>query len=253
MRTWLLNISTVLQIPLQTSKYYPNSKIQHHHDRLGKNCSIFAGHVRVPDISKRRDERELGSVVTTTRNSFNTLASKYFHRTSRTLNESELQEYKKRSSSLSRLWFFYFNDNDACEVLRYYDGLERCEDGNDLLKRVDNIAKRIDCVVDTDDPVPDLKILCRVIGVDNIDCPEYPNRRARARRDLYKDLYDIKHIRDVVQRSLRVTELLRIAFLKRRCRFLVTGNGLGHGVLKQDVGAGAKPRWPVRGCVSQSP
>lgn len=259
LRSWLITVADTLQLPLHKTDHYPNSDISDHYDRLRSlnthkdgRCSIFAGHVRVPEVSSRvdeRDERSLGAVVTTTRNALNTLASKYFHRTGRDLSRPDLEWFKKTKSQQSRLWFFHWNDHDPCEVLRYYDGLNGCDlEQKSLEQRTLGIAKRIDCVVDTDDPDEDLWALCRVMGIEDREkCPEYPNRRAKDYRTLYDDLFAIPHIREVVKSSLRVTETLRDQFLKRRCRFLQLGD-VGEGTLKEDVKLGAPPRWPYHGC-----
>ena len=81
------------------------------------------------------------------------------------------------NSTASRSWFHYFNDLDACSALRYYDGIDGC-DLETLQGRIQRIASRIDCVVDTEDPDPDTQALCSIMRVKS--CPNFLKGIARA-------------------------------------------------------------------------
>lgn len=177
MHDWLLKVAHVLEVDIFITSKYPNKPYEDHHHRFARvglnSCAVLAGHIRVPSVTERDNGLALGAVITTIREPFALLMSKYFHRTRRILSKSTLNMYRNPESQSSRRWFFYFNDLDRCEQLRYYDGKEGCEinvhgsSTSDIVvsqaiqKRVRAIADRIDCVVDTGDPAHDLESLCR--------------------------------------------------------------------------------------------
>lgn len=249
MRSWIRKVAATVGANM-TGKgvYYPYSDFLDHAERLsasqnGAGCAFVIGHIRVPPFSERHDERKLGAVITTTRRSFNTLASKFFHRTADRLTEKSLKDFKSSSSRASRRWFFYWHDSNACEPLQYYDGLDRCE-LNDaaLTERARSIADRIDCTVDMDDPDPDVAVLCEQLRVSNNDCPRFPERNTKPGRSLYDSLYDFPHIKAIIADNVRVTDVLRDQLMMKRCRFFPNGNLTSGGY--------DAPRWPSLGCSS---
>ena len=97
------------------------------------------------------------------------------------------------------------------------------------------IADRIDCVIDTDDHAPDLASLCREMGITLDEYPELPTKNVA----MYKKLFEIPHIIDVLNLTFRVTTVLRDHLMKRRCRFL--GNRLV-------TPHAESPQWPYKDC-----
>lgn len=242
MRVWLKEVSQQLGSKFTAGGYYPNRRFEDHHARARRmgNCSLITGHIRVPSVSKRRNELELGAVVTSVRDPYKLLASKFFHRTRNSLKESDLELYRDQSSKESRIWFFHWNDYDPCEQLRYYDGEDGC-DMSGLPRRIKAIVNRIDCVVDIDDPIPDIKALCNVMKLDDSTCPSFPQANQQSHRSLYDDLLAIEHVRRVVERVARVTQMMRDQLLNRRCRFLGTPN-------LPSLPRMHPPQWPYLGC-----
>lgn len=204
----------------------------------GRNCSIIAGHIRMKNVADRRHEGELGAVLTTTRDTKDTLVSRYFHTRMKNIS-AELEDLKDPDNERSFIWFFHFNDYDPCEPFRYYDGIEGC-DLTSLKERAAAIANRIDCVVDTDDPEKDYAALCKLMRLPRSRCPETPTKNVRAAKE-YADLFQYRHLTEIMERVSRVYDVLRDALLERRCRFLVDGTG-------RTMPGFEEPRWPGAGC-----
>lgn len=174
----------------------------------------------------------MGSVITTTRDAQRTLASKYFHRTKRSL-RADVQSLANEKSSAARLWFFHWHDYDPCEQLRYYDGIPGCNLA-DIPSRAADIAARMDCVVDTDDPEPDLKVLCAEMRIE--ECPPFPRKNVKG--DGYEMLFDAEHVGEALRRVLWVTKLLRKELRGRLCRDF---DGVG-------IKGFGRARFPYKGC-----
>lgn len=250
MRNWLKHVAETLQLHISITHKYPNKPFEDHrqrYDRLKlKKCAFLAGHIRVRSVHLRNNELHLGAVITTIRDPFAMLMSKYFHRTRGRLTTGTLQHFADPGSHLSRLWFFYWNDVDPCEQLRYYDGEEGCElDQRDgvmtaIEKRARAIADRIDCVVDTDDPAHDLDSLCRQMSLGESECPQMPVLNVKKGNTLYDKILTFPHIKAVMMRTANVTIALRNALMKRRCRFLDDGSLTTPGA--------EPPQWPFKGC-----
>lgn len=244
MRFWLKSIRKLLSLPSTgSSKYYPFSNYTDHYSRLQQfpslNCGILMGHIRISKLELRHDELLLGTVITTTRSPENTLASKFFHRTPASLNS--LKPYYSNLSTLSRHWFFFWHDSDPCEPLQYYDGLRECSLHHSYLRnRITNIASRIDCVVDMDDPIADLQQICFSVGIHAQECPTFPERNVKEGRNYYEDLFQIPHIYRAAEENLNVSKMLWNHLMTRRCRFLSTGN--------LTLSQYSPPRWPSKNC-----
>lgn len=248
-RAWLVDVSTSTHIPVKlTQKKYPYSNLTDWYFRshLSEDesnisdepcmCSILAGHIRsIPD-DKRIHEGTLGAVITTTRDSKNLFASKFFHRLDLRI-QNELPQLKIPSSIASKRWFYYFDSLDPCEQLRYYDGHHGC-DLVTISERIQRIVNRIDCTINTDDPDPDIKSLCQLMRLKK--CPQYPKKYVRG-VDFYGKLYESKHILPVMDRTMNVTNLFRKALLKKGCRNLVNGDELSLEGIEP-------PRFPTRRC-----
>lgn len=250
MRNWLANVAERLQIDISITHKYPNKPFEDYRQRYDhlklKTCTFLAGHIRVRASHLRNNELRLGAVITTIRDPFALLMSKYFHRTRFILTNGALQHFADPGSRLSRLWFFYWNDLDPCEQLRYYDGEQGCElDQRDgvmtaIEKRARAIAERIDCVVDTDDPAHDLDSLCRQMSLGESECPQIPVLNVKKGNTLYDKMLTFPHIKAVMMRTANVTISLRSALMKRRCRFLDDGSLTTPGA--------EPPQWPFKGC-----
>lgn len=246
MREWLLKVAHTLEADISITRKYPYKPHEDHHHRFARvglsTCAFLAGHIRVPSLRDRTNELKLGAVITTIREPYALLMSKYFHRTRLKLNQATLKKYMNPTSQPSRRWFFYFNDLDPCEQLRYYDGLEGCTITNSpaLQKRVHAIADRIDCVVDTDDPGHDLLSLCSQMQMSDHECPKLLVENVNNGHSLYDTMLTLPHIKSVMSRAVNVTVLLREAFLRRRCRFLENGSLTTPGA--------EPPQWPFKRC-----
>lgn len=250
MRAWMNIVSEKVGTEMiGLDVYYPYSPFIDHERRAnflrdGVSCAFVTGHIRIPRFSERFDERRMGAVVTTTRDALNTLASKFFHRTDGVLSPRALRSLRTVRSTPARRWFYYWHDSNPCEPLEYYDGLKDCRlDGGDVEKRAREIADRMDCVVDTDDPDDDIRALCSQMGVSKKECPGFPERKVAKGRSLYDDLYDISHVKQVLKNNFYVTDVLRKQLMPRRCRFLASGN------LTSSLGPA---RWPTVSCLSQT-
>lgn len=251
MRLWLSDVAKELELKIGLAHKYPNKLHEDHHARakrmgLLNRCGFIAGHIRVTPVRSRNNELRLGAVVTTVREPYLLLASKYFHRTRTRLDQKALAQFHDPSSQTSRKWFFYFNDLDPCEQLRYYDGLEGCVYSK-LDDRVRRIADRIDCVVNTDDSKADLVAICNKVGLNSSangggECPRMTI--ANRKRDLkrYKELMKIPHIVKVMERTVYVTQKLTNALLKRSCRFFDDPD------IKLETPGMQPPNWPFKGC-----
>lgn len=243
MRTWLRSVAIQLRVTVRQGPHYPNApliawpQLAGYVARHTDTCSIATGHIHVQDADVRDDERKLGAVITTFRNPVEQLASKYFHRTNAQL-AGDLREWRDPRSRPARFWFFYWNDHDPCEQLRYYDGQPGCH-LPELRSRIARLAQRIDCAVDMDDPTADLDALCHAMHLDR--CPPFPFTNARPGTSTYDELLAIPHVRAVMQRVLNVSDLLRHALLQRRCRFLHVPHAISFGAFQ-------KPQWPYPGC-----
>lgn len=247
MRWWLKLVAQKLGIrDVGGSIYYPFSNISDHELRLNlfspnRTCNIVMGHIRAPPIAQRHDERKLGAVITTTRLAFNTLASKYFHRTAEKLTPTTLKSFQVIGNQVSRRWFLYWHDSNPCEPLQYYDGLDDCIlDEPHIAYRVRQIVNRIDCSVDMDDPDLDIQAICQQLQISANNCPEFPERNTREGRSLYDDLHDLPHIRKSLDNNMYVTNMLRKSLMMKRCRFLHYGNLTPPGY--------EKPVWPSATC-----
>lgn len=259
MRLWLRRVANDMNITFAGAGLYPYSKITDWNTRaqgvyrstLSRTpgfkpkelCFIIGGHIRIKPVTDRPHEALLGAVITTTRFAYDTLASKYFHRTDR-LYLDDKEKLKNPKSKESRLWFLHWQDYDPCEQLRYYDNIDTCDSSRDqIASRVKQIADRIDCVVDTDDPQPDLDSLCRRMKLTV--CPKYPSsNRAGSKDSGYKEIFAKSHIKGSLARIVWVTQLLRSALMKKRCR-LWKGDKGGHIVGAKGMAAA---RFPFTNC-----
>lgn len=249
MRWWLKQIAKYQGLQcIGGDFYYPYSNFTDHVNRrqllqTNKSCAIVMGHIRVLSVANREDELRLGAAITTTRDAFNTLASKYFHRTAEKLTPETFDAFKIFNSYSSRRWFFYWHDSNPCEPLQYYDGLDHCNpnDEEDIELRSRRIADRIDCTVDMDDPSDDVKAICAKLMIPSISCPEFPERNTQKGRSLYDQFSDIPHIREILARNLHVTSILRRHLMTKRCRFLNIRNITPPGY--------ENPKWPSADCV----
>lgn len=248
MRLWLKSVADKLELKVGISHKYPNKLHEDHHARarrmgLLRQCGFMAGHIRVTPVHSRHNELLLGAVVSTIREPYKLLASKYFHRTKGKLNKKALKSLKDPSSKPARRWFFYFNDLDPCEQLRYYDGLYGCN-YETLGPRIQAIADRIDCVIDTDDHNADLGAICARVGLNETDgdCPKWTVANRKRELKYYRKLLKVPHIVKVMERSVAVTAQLRNSFMKRRCRFLDDPE-----VNLRTPGM-EPPNWPFKGC-----
>lgn len=239
MRQWLRDVGEAHQIPVSISDiYYPFSEFTDWHARAENDqgdlmsCTLLGGHIRIPPISERRDERQLGRVVTTTRNAFNTFASKYFHRMRRDMED----DIAIVGNENSRRLFFYFNDLDPCELLQYYDGVLGCP-LHTIESRIATIADRIDCVIDSDDPDEDISKLCEMMGVKK-KCPPFPYKNSNG-KERYRQLQESEHITVAMERVVKVGRKLREALMEKRCRFLD----------ENDIVEGG---WPKQGCLDHT-
>lgn len=243
MRQWLRDISRQLHVALRPGQRYPNANFTDWSELAGfiarrpGTCSVVTGHIRIRDSRLRPDERALGAVITTFRRPLDALASKYFHRTTVKLGR-DISQWADINSLTARLWFLYWNDHDPCEQLRYYDGQDGCDLAT-VPQRVADIARRIDCAIDMDDPGEDLSALCSVMKLPH--CKEFPFVNSRSGGSAYDDIYSISHVRKAVERVARVSAILRDAFIERRCRFLKV-----EGKLHTDDAE--PPKWPYPGC-----
>lgn len=250
MRWWLKDVAREIGAELIGMRFlYPYSRTMDHEQRAnflldGTTCAFVMGHIRVPSFLKRFDERRLGAVVTTTRATFPTLASKFFHRTDGELSVRALRAFAFIRSTRASTWFYHWHDSNPCEPLEYYDGLKDCRlDGGAVEERARGIAERIDCVVDTDDPEEDVRALCRQMGLSSSNCPRYADRNVAQGRSLYDDLYNISHVRQALGNNFYVTDVLRSQLMMKRCRFFASGN------LSSTLGPA---RWPTVSCKSQT-
>lgn len=247
MRTWLKTVAAALGADVSGAViHYPYLKIGDHEERLqyvsnNVSCTLVMGHIRVPAFSERYDERRLGAVITTTRHAFNTLASKFFHRTDDSLTDDALRSLATTRSARARRWFYYWHDSNACEALEYYDGVRDCRlDGDDVEDRARRIAERIDCAVDMDDAEEDADALCAQLGLLEGTCPRFPTRNTERGESRYRQLYRLAHVTQVMQNNLYVADVLRRHLMAKRCRFLASGN-----LTSREFGA---PRWPSVAC-----
>lgn len=252
MRYWLKSVADILELKLHIHHRYPNNHYEDFHSRAKRmgleSCDFLAGHIRITPQRSRENELKLGAVISTIRDPYALLASKYFHRTRKKMTTGNLKKYKDPKSQLSRLWFFYWNDYDPCEQLRYYDGLYGC-DLLTLSTRIRKISERIDCIVDTDDSQPDLKSLCHVMGLPDDQCPEMPNENIGSHRTVFNIFIRIPHIRQVMQLTVNITTELRNAFLQKSCRHL---NEQDHGLRFLKTPGMEPPKWPYKGCAEVS-
>ena len=238
MRIWLRRVSDAIEIHYYTAGFYPYSPFSNWEDRAVPpytNCTILSGHIRSKPFSQRSiHEARLGAVITSTRDPYDTMASRYFHRTERKFTEEILSMTANRTkSSTSRRWFFYWQDLDACEQLRYYDAIQDCN-YDSLEQRIQDIANRIDCVVDTNDPQPDLDALCKAMNLH--ECPAFLNGNNRVVS--YQPIFDELHLTHAMERVVNVSIALRKALMPRRCRFLPSLSTPGM----------KPPNFPFRGC-----
>lgn len=140
-------------------------------------------------------------------------------------------------------FFFHFNDYDACEPYRYYDGIEGCDLREEVLRmRAGRIAERIDCVIDSDDSGDDIDALCSMMGLEGNMCPVYEQSNVRAGGE-YGEILKFKHVREILERVSKPYEYLREALMERRCRFMKDGE------LESVLGF-EKANWPQPGCRS---
>ena len=234
MRQWLHDITSLNGFPdFIGAGYYPYAKQMDWYDRSTRNgklqnCTLISGHIYVRRLDERRKEGDLGRVVTTTRDVVDTFLSKYFHRTRSTFSEKIYSKGEQREDLLR-----YFDGLDPCETLRYYDGLEGCnlEHGN-LLKRVERIVERIDCVVDTNDPQEDVHRLCVMMQVRRCATFGYEKSKGEGR---YARIKEDREMRRAIESALKAASLLRQTLLKKKCRDLKTEQST---------------RWPFPGCAS---
>lgn len=181
------------------------------------SCSVNNGHIRVRAVHERFDELALGAVITTMRGALGQLASTYFYKLKRSA-AVDVPSMTTVHAPASQIWFYFWDVFDPCMFLRYYDGLPGC-DLAVLSARIESIAARIDCVVDADDPAPDLRALCAVMHVS--ECPDSQKRKVVATGELYAQLFAVPFLREAVAEAEHVLTLLNEALSKRRCRFLV--------------------------------
>lgn len=146
--------------------------------------------------------------------------------------------YKDKKSKHSRYWFFYFNDLDPCEYLRYYDGEEGCDLDN-IEERVHGIVSQIDCVISGEEPAQDLKVLCKHMGGEY--CSRHPTRVSNSK--FVQLLDNAGHLREPMRRVLNVTMYLHEHLSRKRCRHFKTG---GEFARYEDI-VGV-PRFPFETC-----
>lgn len=238
-----------------TFSYMNNTNEDDHrtrHNRLGvPRCSFLTGQINARSVNVRDNELKLGAVITTIRDPADLLTSRYFYRSGNRISKKSLDSYSDPTSRFARLWFFYWNDRDPCEQLRYYDGLAGCgmRSNAGLQRRARAIAERIDCVIDTDDPKKDLMALCRRMTLDDEECPRY--RRGKSRRaeraKLYVELLNFTHIREAMSRHLMVATMLRDELAKRKCRLLDDDAEKALRTPRADVA-----QWPTKMCSNVS-
>lgn len=252
-RAWLWAVAAVLRIDTAASFSFMNNTDEDdhrmRHTRLGvPRCSFLTGHINARNVNERDNELKLGAVITTIRDPAALLTSRYFYRGGNRFSKKALDGYSDSKSRVSRLWFFYWNDRDPCEQLRYYDGLPGCamKSITGLQRRARSIAERIDCVIDTDNPRKDLAALCRRMTLDDEECPTYRRRRRRRkgdREEMYEKLLNFSHIREAVSRHLMVASMLRDELAKRKCRFLDDDSEIELRTPRADA-----PQWPTKMC-----
>lgn len=213
------------------------------------NCTIFLGHILTRDVHSRTHEASRGAVITTTRDAYNYLCSKYFHTSEGSYN-THIEGLEHRDTIEARLWWSRWLIYDRCETYRYYDGLQGCPaEPAALHARAEAIAERIDCVIDTEDPQPDADAICKVIGLEH--CPEFGSSNTRISPEVgYEKLLDIKHIKKALDGPAAVIQILRDALLKRRCR-LMTAPGKVYDS-SSTMGNLPPAKWPTTNCVAQS-
>lgn len=259
-RSWLLSVAKILNVTLYKTPYYPYSEVRSHvehlrylalknpkrkkDDRLQQqgmpHCAILAGHIRVPSVLSstkenekeeliRPDERMLGSILTSTRRSFDTLASKFFHRTGTNMTSphqflSTTTSSSSSSLSLLQHWRFHWHAVSPCEPLAYYDGIY---DYNCNLSfaaihsRAHAIAQRVDCVIDTNDFLPDLLALCAVMHIPQGKCPRFGQRRIKHYSMFYDRIKKVKEVMWSVRWHVYVMDVLRFYLRQRRCRYVL--------------------------------
>lgn len=210
------------------------------------NCTIIVGHILTRPVNIRRNEARFGVVLTTTRNVYNYLCSKYFHTTEAKFRFA-IRELNSTTSESSRRWWSSWLIYDPCETYRYYDGLDGCDTDQDALRaRAEAIASRIDCVIDIEDPQADADAICKVMGVR--DCPRFGAVNLRVDVESgYSKLLNIPHVKKLLDRPARVIQILRDALMKRRCRFMTASGAFDSS---STIGNLPPARWPTVSCQS---
>lgn len=106
-----------------------------------------------------------------------------------------------------------------CESLRYYDAEHSCYLREDVLRaRARRIANNIDCVIDMDDAQKDADRVCRHMGL--AACLKLGSINVSGGTGLYKELFDIVHVCEAMERAVKVVSVLHDALMERRCRQL---------------------------------
>lgn len=154
---------------------------------------------------------------------FRMLAHQFMQRAMRpALDDAEVLHYTKIKSQHARIWFFHWLDHDACEALRFYDGMHGCDTDADALQaRAQLITSRVRCTVDLSDPGPDVLGLCSLAGVAAGQCPTLDNNASLAEdNELFDRMYKTKHLFEMIKPAIDVLEVLANELHNKKCRSL---------------------------------
>lgn len=154
---------------------------------------------------------------------FRMLAHQFMQRAMRpALDDAQVLNYKKIMSPHARVWFFHWLDHDACEALRFYDGMHGCDTDADALRaRAQLIAVRVHCAVDLSDPGPDVLGLCSLVGVAAGECPTVDNNASLAEdNDLFDKMSKTKHLYKMIKPAIDVLEVVVDELHRKKCRLL---------------------------------
>lgn len=146
------------------------------------------------------------------RNPFDVMTSKYFHRTAEELVDPKV--FADIRSPESRYWYFQWHDYNRCEPLEYYDGDMNC-DLNNLEERIEKISEVVDCVIDADDADPDLHAICEKFKVPR--CPRQIQANVHG-APLYSEIHQYWHIREILANASGPTMMLYNRLKEKRCR-----------------------------------
>lgn len=152
---------------------------------------------------------------------FRMLAHQFMQRAMRpALDDAQVLNYEKISLSHARVWFFHWLDHDACEALRFYDGMHGCDTNPDALQaRAQLIAARVHCAVDLSDPGPDMLGLCSLAGVAAGQCPTLDSNASLAEdNDLFDRMYKTRHLYKMIKPAIDVLEVVVDELHRKKCR-----------------------------------